>query len=292
VRRGFEALAAREDGTPASRATVMAQTAMVKSLLSFGARVRYLPANLGDLFKLKAVPADRARRILSEPDTFVLLRSADGDRDALLLEVGYYGGLRVSELVCLTWSHLLDREDFGVNQQIAPSIVVGLQLEGSVGDISFDGHGSRAYTYFNDAGPTGETATGTFRPHVHSPFMVSALARAGWLADPTTMIYGLAGWTGAQFNYENLTDNPFFEPKDQFWANGLTVGGGLEKKLSPNWSTRFEYRYTHFFASDVNSKFQFSSTFPDTQSETLGARFAEDMQMGRIGISYLVPVSQ
>ena len=111
VRRGFEALAARKDGAPASHATVMAQTAMIKSLLSFGARVRYLPANLGELFKLKAVPADRARRILSEPDTFVLLRSADGDRDALLLEVGYYGGLRVSELVCLTWSHLLDRED-------------------------------------------------------------------------------------------------------------------------------------------------------------------------------------
>ena len=111
VRRGFEALAVRDDGAPASRATLMAQTAMVKSLLSCGARLRYLDANLGELFKLKAVPADRARRILSEPDTFVLLRSAESDRDALLLEVAYYGGLRVSELVTLTWSHLLDRED-------------------------------------------------------------------------------------------------------------------------------------------------------------------------------------
>ena len=111
VGRGFEAMAQRADGTPAARATVMAQMAMAKSLLSFGARVRYLEANLGELFKLKAVPADRARRILSEPDTFVLLRSAESDRDALLLEVSYYGGLRVSELVCLTWSHLLDRDD-------------------------------------------------------------------------------------------------------------------------------------------------------------------------------------
>ncbi len=111
VGRGFEAMAQRADGTPAARATVMAQMAMAKSLLSFGARVRYLEANLGELFKLKAVPADRARRILSEPDTFVLLRSAESDRDALLLEVAYYGGLRVSELVCLTWSHLLDRDD-------------------------------------------------------------------------------------------------------------------------------------------------------------------------------------
>jgi len=111
VRRGFEALALRDDGSPASRATLMAQTAMVKSLLTCGARLRYLDANLGELFRLKAVPADRARRILSEPDTFVLLRSAESDRDALLLEVAYYGGLRVSELVTLTWSHLLDRDD-------------------------------------------------------------------------------------------------------------------------------------------------------------------------------------
>ena len=176
----------------------------------------------------------------------------------------------------------------GVNQQIAPSVVVGVQLEGSVGDISFDGHGSRAYTFFNDTGPTGETAAGTFRPHVHSPFMLSALARAGWLADPTTMLYGLAGWTGAQVNFDDVTNDTFFEPKNQFWANGLTVGGGVEKKLSPNWSTRLEYRYTHFFASDVSSNFQFSDTSFGSQTNTIRTRFSEDMQMGRIGISYLL----
>jgi site-specific recombinase XerD len=111
VRRAIGAVSVREDGSPAARATTAAQIAIVKSLLSFGARVRYLEANLGELFKLKPVPADRARRILSEPDMFVLLRSAESERDALLLETGYYGGLRVSELVSLTWGQLLDRED-------------------------------------------------------------------------------------------------------------------------------------------------------------------------------------
>ena len=77
-----------------------------------------------------------------------------------------------------------------------------------------------------------------------------------------------------------------------FWANGLTVGGGLEKRLAPNWSTRFEYRYTHFMASDVNNDFQFSSNFPGTQANAIQSRFAEDMQMGRIGISYLLPSGQ
>ena len=111
----------------------------------------------------------------------------------------------------------------GVNKQIGPNLVLGLQLEGSAGDMNFDARGIRAYTYFNDAGPTGQTGTSNFRPQIHSSFMVSALARAGWLVDPATMLYALAGYTGAQFRYENLPDNSFFELKDQFWANGVTV---------------------------------------------------------------------
>ena len=117
--------------------------------------------------------------------------------------------------------------------------------------------------------------------------MVSALARAGWLVDPTTMLYALAGYTGAQFSYENLTDNSFFELKDQFWANGVTVGGGLEEKLAQNWSVRFEYRYTDFMASNVSNDFRFTSNFPDAVTNTIHTRFAEDMQTASIGISYL-----
>jgi site-specific recombinase XerD len=36
---------------------------------------------------------------MTEPDMFILLRAADNERDTLLLETTYYGGLRVSELV-------------------------------------------------------------------------------------------------------------------------------------------------------------------------------------------------
>src|SRR5436190_14063571 len=91
MRKAFGAISVREDGSPAAGATAAAQIATVKSLLSFGARVRYLQVNLGELFKLKAVPADRARRILSEPDTFILLRSAEGVRD----RAPRNGGLRL-----------------------------------------------------------------------------------------------------------------------------------------------------------------------------------------------------
>lgn len=111
ARTAFTALGTKIDGSPASKATTMQQTAAVKSLLSFGARVGYLKVNLGQLFKLKAVPADRARRIMPESSTWLLLNSATNERDGLMLEVAYFGGLRVGELVALTWERVIDRED-------------------------------------------------------------------------------------------------------------------------------------------------------------------------------------
>src|SRR3977135_1578614 len=49
MRGAFSAISVREDGSPAAGSTAAAQIAIVKSLLSFGARGRYLEANLGEL---------------------------------------------------------------------------------------------------------------------------------------------------------------------------------------------------------------------------------------------------
>lgn len=70
--------------------------------------------------------------------------------------------------------------------------------------------------------------------------MASALARVGFLADPDTLLYAIGGWTGAQFEYNDLTDNPFFEPNETFWANGGSVGAGIERKWGQSWSLRAE----------------------------------------------------
>ena len=62
-----------------------------------------------DLIELRKAPRQLAQRLMSEFDTQRLIHAAEG-RDRLMLEVAYYGALRVSELVPLTWGQLIPRE--------------------------------------------------------------------------------------------------------------------------------------------------------------------------------------
>jgi outer membrane immunogenic protein len=169
------------------------------------------------------------------------------------------------------------------------SFLVGVQLEGTLSDANFNSSGTRAYSYFDAYGLTGQTATGDFRPHVHSRWMLSALTRAGVLLNPATLLYASGGWTGGRFDYQNLTNNTFFEPDEVFWANGVSAGGGLERMIGSNWTLRAEYRYTQFWSVDVSNNFNFASSFPSAQTNSIQTSFRNSMQVGRIGISYLVP---
>lgn len=105
-------------------------------------------------------------------------------------------------------------------------LVLGRQLEATVADLNFSSSGTRSLTYFNSAGLTGATATGDYRPQVTSHWMASALLRAGVLLDENTLLYGVGGWTVARFEARNVTDNPFYQPNETFWASGPTGGVG------------------------------------------------------------------
>jgi integrase/recombinase XerD len=107
----------RVDGKPASASTVATHVAVVKSLLRFAHRVGYTRFNAGELLKVKAPPVGRAKRIMGKVDIQFLIRAAGSPRNQLLLAVGYYAGLRVSELASLTWGSFVERE--GGRVQIA-----------------------------------------------------------------------------------------------------------------------------------------------------------------------------
>jgi integrase/recombinase XerD len=97
-----------------SEATGRQYVLRVKSLLGYAHRLGYAPFNAGATIKVRSGTRNRgatlAKRIISEVDVALLVRSARTKRDRVLLEVLYAGGLRVSELAGLTWSDVLARD--------------------------------------------------------------------------------------------------------------------------------------------------------------------------------------
>jgi integrase/recombinase XerD len=113
-----EALAAITKG--ASDGTARQYVLRAKSLLSYAQKLGYTPFNAGVTIK---VGSDRsagtlAKRILPEVDVKLLIRAARSDRDRVLLQVAYAGGLRVSEIVGLSWSDVIERHK-GVQLSVA-----------------------------------------------------------------------------------------------------------------------------------------------------------------------------
>lgn len=115
VQSALEAMRVKEDGSPASAATINTQVAATKALLGFAHRVGYTRFNVGPLIKIRKAPRKLAQRIMPEVDIHLLIRatshSRHPERDRALFETAYYGGLRVSELARLTWDELIPREN-------------------------------------------------------------------------------------------------------------------------------------------------------------------------------------
>ena len=74
------------------------------------AKEHYWRRKAAKLIKLKQAPRQVAQRILSEVEIAMLIRAAKTDRDRLMFELAYFGGLRASELVSLIWAQVIRRD--------------------------------------------------------------------------------------------------------------------------------------------------------------------------------------
>ena len=84
----------------------------VKSLLSFGERVGYLPINVGAVVETVAVKDTLAERILEESDVLRMIALAS-HKDAVLLRTLYASAGRVSEVSGLLWRDVITNGDGG-----------------------------------------------------------------------------------------------------------------------------------------------------------------------------------
>jgi integrase/recombinase XerD len=89
--------------SPAARARALAS---VKSLLSFGHRIGVFPVNAGTDFKVVPPPDRLAERRLSPAAQRALLTSVARSWDRTLVHLLLATGIRVSEVVALTWADL------------------------------------------------------------------------------------------------------------------------------------------------------------------------------------------
>lgn len=95
---------------PSSRNRTMAA---IKSALSFGVRMNYLPTNVGLLVKLPKLEDRLAERIMSEQAIARLLALETSPRNHAILALLYRGGLRCAEVCNLTWRNLQERSEAG-----------------------------------------------------------------------------------------------------------------------------------------------------------------------------------
>jgi integrase/recombinase XerD len=93
--------------------TVANKVLVVKSLFSFAVKVGYLPINIGSFIKPPKTKEALAEKILTVEDVKRLIDSTNSRRDALMLSLMYGCGLRVSEVVGLTWVDLKPHQEGG-----------------------------------------------------------------------------------------------------------------------------------------------------------------------------------
>jgi opacity protein-like surface antigen len=80
--------------------------------------------------------------------------------------------------------------------------------------------------------------------HINRPWMVAA--KLGMEVNPATVVYGVAGLTGAQLDLTALTG-------DKFNLKGKVIGGGVEWIISGPWSAKAEYTYSMFDKQNLYS---------------------------------------
>jgi site-specific recombinase XerD len=97
-----------------SPATAKQYLLRCKSLMTYAKSLGYTRFNAGSTHNARAEGnrgATLAKRIITETEIALLIRATRTQRDRVLVQVPYAGGLRVSEIVGLNWDDVLTRSD-------------------------------------------------------------------------------------------------------------------------------------------------------------------------------------
>jgi opacity protein-like surface antigen len=176
----------------------------------------------------------------------------------------------------------------GYNVPISSQILAGLQLEGTLSQVSA---GQSAHL-----GPCSLACTAIFDRSDVGPitidWMASVLGRLGGIHGDNNYLYGIGGWSFARLRSPLLTQiwagnhADFGMVEKTFSANGPTIGAGWERKLDGNWSANVEYRYTRFSGAHVGTSSIFQNVPLGPAVSASEYQFSNDLHAVRIGVNY------
>jgi opacity protein-like surface antigen len=178
---------------------------------------------------------------------------------------------------------------FGINWQVAPTWLVGVEADVGFNDKTSQITGIVGCTTSCGAPPHGFQGLipASDSTSIRTSWDGSLRARAGYLATPGFLVYGTGGFAERMID-ANVTCIGLTSPwcknnESQTYAGhlqaGWTVGGGVEWKVLNNVVLRGEYRY-----SDYGS---WSPTFFSTSVDEMHTKIGSHTHTALFGVSYL-----
>lgn len=195
----------------------------------------------------------------------------------------------------------------GYNLPVGSQFLLGVQGEGTPwstytqdSDGRRDSKRTNKYMYtstVNDNNSSTDSSTYSQSANFSDDLvaMVALVGRAGVFATPNVLIYGIGGVAAGDFTYSSSSpsdQNARVLNDRQVWANGYTVGGGGEWKVSRAMSIRTEYRFYHFDYDRSQASFSSSKSGSNGYSYTYEDNFSRnwtndvDLHTGKIGVVY------
>jgi outer membrane immunogenic protein len=149
-------------------------------------------------------------------------------------------------------------------------------------------NGNVVYGYESDTSITSKRGSafnlppnGAFSSEVKEPWLSTYRGRFGYVQN-NWMVFATGG--AALANAETSISGPVGQISDKHWHWGWTLGGGVEMRLTQDWSAKVEYLYV-----GLQDKSYFSPApsvaFPSNQRVSL------DDQIVRVGVNYKLPWS-
>jgi opacity protein-like surface antigen len=119
------------------------------------------------------------------------------------------------------------------------------------------------------SGISGDVSVGGVHTSLDHDHSWAIGARLGYLVTPSTLLYGTAGYTQAEFELDGFGSRTF---------GGYFVGAGVETFLRQNWTLRLEYRFSQFGEDSIVDKANMSA---DLDPSMHSARLVLTYRLGR-----------